>query len=381
MNDPRVEKKKLIRYFNRYLDIIPTVHQSSDVYKPGLIYYSLSGLSILYDNDGDYKNFVQEFKKNGSSTTIKSLFKIFDNKNDQNAIAGFIPTLTVLDTKPSNLNLSATFFSLLSLCILQEIDFLKDSDKYKIKNFVSKCQDLENTGGFVSYLDILGNPNNRLSGSQVDSIDLRFCYIAVSILYICGCKTILDYKKWIDTDKLLNFIFMDCYCKNTGGFGNGVEPHAGYTSCALGTLKLLGVKLPTTEMKNDTLSWLVHRQLTILANDSELKTDSEWYDSIDCGGFQGRENKFADTCYCFWCLNSLELLGDEMEKGSFMSLVDLKAVESYLLDVTQNKLLGGFAKNNANDPDLYHSFLGLAALALISGKFDSVLCVPKVCLK
>ena len=61
-------------------------------------------------------------------------------------------------------------------------------------------------------------------------------------------------------------------------------------------------------------------------------------------------------------------------------LVDQTASRRYLLDKAQH-LIGGFGKMAGDPPDIYHSYLGLAALAVHddSGlkKFDSALCLTQ----
>lgn len=48
--------------------------------------------------------------------------------------------------------------------------------------------------------------------------------------------------------------------------------------------------------------------------------------------------------------------------GSFHA-VNIAPSRAYLLDITQQRI-GGFSKHAGGHPDLYHSYLGLAALAL-----------------
>lgn len=54
----------------------------------------------------------------------------------------------------------------------------------------------------------------------------------------------------------------------------------------------------------------------------------------------------------------------------------------YLLEKTQHPTLGGFGKFPGDLPDLYHSYLGLAALGLLDGgegvqRVDPGLCVSR----
>lgn len=98
-------------------------------------------------------------------------------------------------------------------------------------------------------------------------------------------------------------------------------------------------------------------------------------------GFAGRLNKIGDTCYAFWVGASFYLLQQP----------DLYAhglLRSYLLKLTQHQIMGGFTKFPGDKyADLYHSYLGLAALSLASTaeererdgikELDAGMCVSK----
>lgn len=74
-------------------------------------------------------------------------------------------------------------------------------------------------------------------------------------------------------------------------------------------------------------------------------------------GFSGRLNKVADTCYAFWVLGSLHTLDRAR-------LAETQSLKRYLLEETQHEYMGGFGKLPGDKADLYHSYLGLAALSL-----------------
>jgi geranylgeranyl transferase type-1 subunit beta len=87
----------------------------------------------------------------------------------------------------------------------------------------------------------------------------------------------------------------------------------------------------------------------------------------------GRTNKVADTCYAWWVGASIDLLSqtpsDHLSSAPLplkhKHLFDVPALETYLLLKTQHPALGGFGKFPGDLPDLYHSYMGLAALGLI----------------
>jgi geranylgeranyl transferase type-1 subunit beta len=111
-------------------------------------------------------------------------------------------------------------------------------------------------------------------------------------------------------------------------------------------------------------------------------------------GFNGRCNKLADTCYTWWVLGSLSILGvlDQQPISSSSSTTSssppkttttvdpqaLAAARGFLLEKTQHAI-GGFGKRPRDPPDIYHSSLGLFALATMGDpslkNVDAVLAV------
>lgn len=82
--------------------------------------------------------------------------------------------------------------------------------------------------------------------------------------------------------------------------------------------------------------------------------------STPYSGMCGRPCKPADTCYAFWAGASLSLL-------SSSHLSSNSSLRHYLLALTQHPIMGGFSKFPGDKwADLYHSYLGLAALSLVS---------------
>ncbi|KAJ3559709.1 hypothetical protein NPX13_g9497 [Xylaria arbuscula] len=88
-------------------------------------------------------------------------------------------------------------------------------------------------------------------------------------------------------------------------------------------------------------------------------------------GFNGRLNKLPDTCYTWWNSGALSLLGED-------NLVSRGPARRFILEKTQH-LIGGFAKYAGGPPDVYHGYMGLAALANMGepglAKFDPRLCI------
>ncbi|CEP61377.1 protein geranylgeranyltransferase type I subunit CDC43 LALA0_S03e01508g [Lachancea lanzarotensis] len=357
----RFPVQKHQKYFERHLLILPSKYQDNEPNKLAIVAYSLIGLNILgIDTSKKYQNSKAWLLKHQQCA-----------RYDGFSIAGFIPSISIHIEENPSFSLMSTLFGLWCIICLEEdgLDsYHEELDVAGICRFVSKCQ--SENGSFVSSFDTLAS--GRILASSIDPTDLRYAYAAVTILYLMGCRNTQDFGRYISVEKLMVFINAQA-CGS--GFGQYGEPHAGLTSCALSILDMLGDQWSTlpSPFFERTIDWLLHRQVSSQGSMTLMTNSNECYDIDDHGGFQGRENKFADTCYCFWCLNSLNILQKRIEtkfdRGDILS--------EYLLEKTQSKLLGGFAKNNENDPDLYHSCLGLAALALNSGEFDGTVFLPK----
>jgi geranylgeranyl transferase type-1 subunit beta len=97
-------------------------------------------------------------------------------------------------------------------------------------------------------------------------------------------------------------------------------------------------------------------------------------------GLNGRCNKVADTCYCWWVSGALAILGELHGGGGDGTDVDVarEPVRRFLMEKTQH-IIGGFSKHPSGPPDVYHAYFGLAALATMGEpslkEFDVTLCV------
>ncbi|SCU88774.1 LADA_0E12002g1_1 [Lachancea dasiensis] len=361
ISDDRLLNSKHQKYLERHLAILPSKYQDNEANKLAIVTYALIGLNVLgVDTSEKYKS-----SKNWLSNHYREV-----DYGGSCLLAGFVPSTSInIDSIPS-LSLINTLFGLWSLaCLGQEENMYDEVDKERICRFVSHCQ--VESGSFVSSFDV--TPLDGCHTSSIDPTDLRYTYAAIAILHLMGCRRSKDFEKYISLQSILANI-SDQACAQ-GGFGQYCEPHAGFTSCALSILHMLGDQwsILTPTFYETTVHWLLERQVSSQGSTTSMAEGNENYDLADHGGFQGRENKFADTCYCFWALNSLSILEDQC--SARFDKHDL--LFNYLLDTTQNNLIGGFAKNNEDDPDLYHTCLGLAALALRGGNFNGPLFLPK----
>lgn len=340
--------KRHARFVERHLHMLPSHHQDKGPHKLAIIFYSLVSLKLLGKPvKTQYRN---------SITWLRSMYII---KGD---MAAFGPASIQGPQELTSLSLPNTLFGLLSLMIVEDEYFFSTLLRREyVGKYVGACQLAD--GSFSSFL------NGQGLASKCDSHDLRFCYIAISILYIVGCRSDSDFSEYIDLEGLLDYV-LSSQCQN-GGFGIYDEPHGGYTSCALSLLSLLNkIRTLSSDFLDRTLYWIVNRQVSSLGTFSQ-QDDNDEYDPDDNGGLNGRENKLADTCYSFWCLNSLSII-----RPDWKQMIDLSLIRDYLLNQTQNTIIGGFAKNDQDDPDIYHTMLGIAALKLMDNEMNGILCLP-----
>ena len=138
--------------------------------------------------------------------------------------------------------------------------------------------------------------------SNGSECDMRFLYCA------CAISTILDDWSGIDCDRAVQYV-RRCMSYDGGiGLVPGQESHGGSTFTATAALKLMG-RVDELEYQGvqDLEQWCLRRQLV---PDSGTSADADA--SLlrpGAGGFQGRCNKDADTCYSFWIGGTLAVLG------------------------------------------------------------------------
>lgn len=237
-------------------------------------------------------------------------------------------------------------------------------------------------------------------GSVIGAADMRFIYMACSLRWMLRGRNGMGMDDVPDFDIAKTIKYIKSSQSYDGGFSEAPlgESHAGMTYCAIAALSLLGhLNESGIESVEALTRWLVSRQVPFEKKDElgeeereealetgteeekleiskvlskvELGTDGRpvW------GGFNGRCNKLADTCYSFWVGASLDMLKK-------LSLIDINANRRFLLEKTRH-VIGGFSKlpEPGAIPDILHSFLGLAALALMRedgvNRLDAALCI------
>ncbi|KKK12169.1 putative geranylgeranyl transferase beta subunit [Aspergillus rambellii] len=382
MSEVLFTKERHIKYFLRCLKtFLPGPYTSNDSNRMLLAFFAVAGVDLL--------DSLQ------SKTTTEEregyIEWIYHCQVPSGGFRGF--TGTDFGTERRNTdneawdpaNVPSTFFALVILLILGD-----DLSRVKRMECLQWLPQMQRQNG--SFGEVLG-PENKIEGGG----DLRFCCFAAGTRYILrgrdtdGLNGIQD----IDVEKLV--VFIESCQTYDGGMAEGpyCESHSGHTYCAIGALTFLdrlsdGSKRPSllspgSKRYESLVRWLVARQTTELGDEDEDEADESidnetrdltraveglsveekidkllylqppTAESLQWAGFNGRCNKYADTCYSFWNTATLAMLGR-------LSLVDAVANRRYLLGRTQH-LVGGFGKGVGEPPDLLHSYFGMVSLA------------------
>ncbi|KAI2464956.1 terpenoid cyclases/Protein prenyltransferase [Annulohypoxylon bovei var. microspora] len=293
---------------------------------------------------------------------------------------------------PANANLAATFFALLLLGVLAEDDGTKAFEgvhRIKTLRWLKTLQ--RDDGSFGELID----EDGYVGGGK----DMRYCYLATTIRWALGGA---EAGEDFNVDALVAHIRRGQTFDGGLGESSTHESHAGYVYCAVAALSLLDLANPNAATEPDrylragipSIPSLVHflacRQFDYLdpsTSDESEESDNhplpdlsslDLSDTPQLSGFNGRLNKVADTCYTWWVSGTLAMLGHG-------KVVEREPARNFILEKTQH-MIGGFAKHPGGPPDVYHAYLGLAALGTLGaqtidkkepglGRFDPRLCI------
>nr|CAD7425644.1 unnamed protein product [Timema monikensis] len=323
-DDLHMTKKQHIKFFQRFLHILPSRLSSYDSTRLTIAFFAISGLDILNGTSD-----LEDERKNEIIEWLYRLQVVPNNSGEKENLdrCGFQGSTTICMTgeepwKCSTVykcgHLAMTYTGLASLIILG--DNLNRINRKAIIQGVRALQ--QDDGSFCAYL----------TGSEND---MRFVYCAACICYILSDWT------GMDIEKTLSYIRRSVSYDFGIGQGPELESHGGTTFCAVATLVLMDqLETTLTKQQLDGLRrWAIFRQVS---------------------GFQGRPNKPVDTCYSFWIGATLKLLG-------VFDLIDLKVNRRYILS-TQDPITGGFSKWVDTRADPLHTYFGLCGLSLMKEK-------------
>ncbi|CAI7633391.1 unnamed protein product [Penicillium bialowiezense] len=348
-----------VKYYLRCLKtFLPSAYTSNDSNRMLLAYLTLSGLDVLgvlnikttHEERAGYINWLYHCQVPTGG------FRGFPGTD-------FGPGKRNKDNEAWDpANVPATFFALVNLLILGD-----DLSRVKRRECLEWLPTVQREDG--SFGELVG-PNGSLGGAR----DLRYCCCAAGIRFILrgkgsGLEDVPDI--------------------NVAGLGSFIEacqPIGGHTYCAIGALDFIRRSSPDSatvpllsagsRQFEALTTWLASRQTAEIEEPEEDEEDEPQQifkgsiadavhglpnierleaDTITCAGFNGRCNKYADTCYSFWNGATLVMLDQ-------YGVVDEARNRQYLLEKTQH-LVGGFGKGPGDPPDLLHSYFGMVSLA------------------
>ena len=207
---------------------------------------------------------------------------------------------------------------------------------YAVLIMTTLKRDIDEKEKVIEFVAGLQKSDGSFQCDRWGEVDLRFAYDAVCVLSIMDPE---GWKSRIDLPGLIGWV-LACQNSGDGAFGPnpGLESHAAYTFCALGTLAVADADIP---MADQLSHWLCERQ-------------------TPTGGFNGRPEKAPDVCYSWWILSSLSIL----KKSHW---IDKHALAKFILRA-QDAGEGGIADRPDCVPDVFHTFFGIAALSLIDNE-------------
>ena len=377
------------KFWLRCSSLLPTEYTAGDANRMSLGFFIVSALDLLGLLDPSHPKAISEKEKQGWVEWIYSLqlpeggFRGFKGGD-------FGAKRSLWNKGWDGGSLANGFLALVTLVVLG--DDLGRARKMELAKWVRGLQRVN--GGFAEHMPSQGGSG----GDEVARDDMRMCYCAAGIAFILGNE-----YECVDNERLRRFVVnAQAY---EGGLGQswGLEGHSGLNFCALACLELvrrlegLDRHDPAGKFEvkgldgEECVRYVLMRQTTWVddEDDEDEDEDEEHHekqeqemeqrakngnaandDSLPMAGFNGRTNKMADTCYCYWNMGALDILG-------VAYYANRESVRRYLYEKTQHRI-GGFSKAPGEHPDLMHSYLGLAALAIMQEKgvkqLDAVLC-------
>ncbi|KAJ5184634.1 Terpenoid cyclases/protein prenyltransferase alpha-alpha toroid [Penicillium cf. griseofulvum] len=372
--NPTFNTERHVKYYLRCLKtFLPSAYTSNDSNRMLLAYLTLSGLDVL----GILQSKTTPEERQGY---IDWLYHCQVPSGGFRGFPGtdFGPGKRNKDNEAWDpANVPATFFALVNLLILGD-----DLSRVKRRECLEWLPQVQRADG--SFGELVG-PEGSVEGAR----DLRYCCCAAGIRYVLRGRNETGLEGVPDIDVLGFVSFIQACQTYDGGMAESpfCESHSGHTYCAVGSLDFLrrtSNDLTTVPLLSAgcnqfeaLITWLASRQTAQLEEPQEDEDDEQVEvtetgslddrvrglpniqpikaDTISCAGFNGRCNKYADTCYSFWNGATLMMLDR-------YSVVDEVRNRRYLLEKTQH-LVGGFGKGPGDPPDLLHSYFGMVSLA------------------
>ena len=306
------------KYFQFHLNTLPYEYRSLDTNRMTVLYFTISGLSLLNKHD---------IYMNNKDEILKWIYsqECINTGGFQGSPCNYI--------KEGHLAMTYT-----ALCILSMIQYhdVTINDNHLI-NKIDQLTTLK----WIKSLQ-LSNGSFKASKNSGEN-DMRFIYCAVAICYYFN--------------KNFNYININLiikYIKSCISYDGGIslrpneESHGGSTYTAIATLILLD-------------------KLHIALNIKQYNKLIKWCILQQGNGYKGRINKDEDTCYSFWIGATLNILLNNPPNNNDQyndNIISYQNNYNFVLSCQHNKL-GGFGKYKDVMSDILHSYFGLAGISLM----------------
>ncbi|KAB5522175.1 type-1 proteins geranylgeranyltransferase subunit beta [Coniochaeta sp. 2T2.1] len=424
---PPLNRAKHLKYWTRCLrSFLPHHYTGSDSNRMALAYFILSAIDLLLpstqsssstsdaDTDPDISSSQANLTHHDRLRFREWILSC------QHTVGGFCgsPTMTLpshayegwdFDSQrpemghPGQANIAATVFALILLALLAQNEeetqgAFAGVDRLRTLRWLRKLQ--REDGSFGEVLAHVEGQGLEVGGGR----DMRYCYLAATLRWMLRGDVKEGEAGWTED---IDVAALTAYIGKSQTYDNGIaessqhEPHSGYAYCALAALSLLDRPLESkgTEQSfenmrtafpdmSSIIHWLVSRQFAYIDPSSDDEDEDESNFTLTSltipdlelpVAFNGRCNKVADTCYCWWVSGALAVLPPvDKDANNVETLISRPAARRFLFDKTQH-IIGGFSKHPGGPPDVYHAYLGLAALATMGEpnlkEFDAALAV------
>ncbi|TQN65743.1 Geranylgeranyl transferase type-1 subunit beta [Colletotrichum shisoi] len=380
-----LEKARHIKYWQRcHRTFLPHQYTSNDSSRIALSFFIIAALDILSPPEPSKENphLLTAADRVAARNFVLGLY---------NTGGGFcgspthaLPTELYADwdieegtartRNSSSANLASTYFALLSLAIIADGHEAATSafagvDRVVTLRWLKRLQRPDGSFGELVLDD----------GSIEGGNDMRLCCLAATIRWALRGDTKKGDDDWvedIDVDALVRYIRQgQTYDGGLAQSSHQNESHAGYAWCAVSALVLLD--RPPTQGAIRHRSEILHQGIP----DVSLLVKFLAYRQFE---YLEREDDSDDTAtdnfLLPYSLNDLSLDPNLRLMLGHVDLIDTEPSRRFIMDKTQH-LIGGFSKYPGAPPDIYHGFLGLAALAVMGDSalkpFDASVCATQ----
>ena len=308
-----------LAFLRHHLNMMPQPYSSQESNKLSLVYFVLASLDCLGQLDVAIPEGEERLRVIDYIYSLQILTKASDDAPESGGgwrgshAIGLPFSCASTPTSTTSHDLPHIAMSYVALCLLLMLgdDFSRVRRSLLLKHVAS-----------------LQHPNGCFGCTPDDREgDMRFVYCAAAICFM------LDDWSHVDADAMERYITGSVSYEGALGQGPLQESHGGSTFTGVAALALMG-RLGRYPERERLLRWCAERQV---------------------GGFQGRANKPADTCYSFWIGATLEMLGRSDV---------IQAECSAAFTFSCQGPTGGFAKLPDVRPDVLHTYYGLAGLSI-----------------